>query len=244
MSKHCLEVSTLGVPRRDESLVQFDHYPGVRRIGTQRRLWRVIGANMFVLNDSGLEKHRETPERFGELSFIWPIIDRMSPEDHRQLGKTYVMAESPAPAMPWEEYEQRLREAWKELLKTASSDERAIHAFLEKHPCLLPADLFPASGHTPFRSAVFSKPKLSADATRIPDFMWIAYDSLTLYPVLIEIEAPGKRWFNSKGMPSQHFTAACAQLTQRKSWFNKPANQQVFSTLFMCLRICNGAITS
>lgn len=43
--------------------------------------------------------------------------------------------------------------------------------------------------------AVISKPKLPGLSDRQPDFMWIATDSVALYPILIEIETPQKKWF-------------------------------------------------
>lgn len=153
--------------------------------------------------------------------------------EHDWSLKTYQMAESPPPPMSWQEYEPRLRSQWNLILDQNATDERAIHSFLERHPCLLPgAFSFPPSGHYPVWSGVISRPPLSADGHLIPDFMWIAVSSSTLWPVVIEIEAPSKRWFNKGGKPTHEFIEASTQLTQWKAWFNKPANQQIFLNTF------------
>jgi hypothetical protein len=147
--------------------------------------------------------------------------------------KTYEMAKAPPPPMPWQEYEARLCAEWKRILNQHEGDERAIHTFLERHPCLLPgAYSFPPSGHYPVRSALVTRPPLSAHGQRIPDFMWIAVSSSALWPVVIEIEARKKRWFTARGTPTQRFTAASTQLAQWKAWFNKRANQQTFFNIF------------
>ena len=43
--------------------------------------------------------------------------------------------------------------------------------------------------------AVISKPKLPGLSDREPDFMWVACDSGSVYPILIELETPHKQWF-------------------------------------------------
>jgi hypothetical protein len=64
--------------------------------------------------------------------------------------------------------------------------------------------------------------------TKVPDFMWIAADSGTIYPILIEIESPRKRWFTNQGKPNFEFTQAHTQLATWKSWFDSPTNRQLF----------------
>ncbi len=136
--------------------------------------------------------------------------------------------------MKWEEYEMRLAEAWAALLASDDSrDESNLQAFLERHPCLVPgAHSFPPSGHTPFPGALVSQPRLQADGLKIPDFMWIAFDSATIYPVLVEIETPHKRWFTQDGKMHNEFTAAYNQLAQWAAWFDQAANRQVFINTF------------
>jgi hypothetical protein len=62
--------------------------------------------------------------------------------------------------------------------------------------------------------------------------MWLAADSATLYPVLIEIETPAKRWFTGRGIPTQQFTQALSQLREWRAWFSRPNNQAVFMQQF------------
>ncbi len=143
---------------------------------------------------------------------------------------TYQMAPAPPPPMQWDEYERRAKRAWRELLRSeAAKDESAIHGFLEHHPSFIPgAFSFPTSGHYPFPSAVISKPPLNALALKIPDFMWIAVSSFTLYPVLVEIENPTKRWLTKRGDQHSDLSQAQTQLAEWKAWFNRPENQAVF----------------
>lgn len=129
--------------------------------------------------------------------------------------------------MPWEQYEIRLRGEWQVLLDSARS-ESDIQRFLEQHPCLVPGSRFPMTGSFPVRAALVTQPGLLAKTRRVPDFMWLSNDSATLYPVLIEIERPGKRWFTAKGVPSAKFTQALSQLREWQVWFNEPKNQSKF----------------
>lgn len=62
--------------------------------------------------------------------------------------------------------------------------------------------------------------------------MWIASDSGTIYPVLIEIEAPSKKYFTKKGNTMAKFNQAQDQLTEWKAWFSHGNNQQLFYDLF------------
>jgi hypothetical protein len=74
-------------------------------------------------------------------------------------------------------------------------------------------------GEGPFPSAVISKPPLPSWGGKIPDFMWIASDSVTLAPVLIEIETPGKPWFTQTGQQTHELTQALNQLSDWRLWF-------------------------
>ncbi len=145
------------------------------------------------------------------------------------LEKTYKMTENPPQPMGWNEYEQKLRDVWNNLLDS-NPQEAEVQAFLEKHPCMIPgsSSMTMTSGHWPFPHAVISQPPLVGIDERIPDFMWLATSSLHFEPVLIEIERPNKKWFNSSGNPSNHFVQAHNQLAQWKAWFGRPENQMVF----------------
>lgn len=68
--------------------------------------------------------------------------------------------------------------------------------------------------------------------SKVPDFIWIACDSGTVYPVLIEIEAPAKKYFTKKGKTTEKFNQAHDQLAEWKAWFGHGNNQQLFFDLY------------
>ncbi len=149
--------------------------------------------------------------------------------------KTYEMhPHAPAP-MSWEQYSTRVSAEWSELLESqAGCDERLIHQFLAQHPCMIPGafSVTGPSGHGPFPSAVLSESPLSGNGMRIPDFIWLAKDSLNFTPVFIEIESPCKRWFTKKCEPTHDLTQAINQFAQWRAWLNRPENLAVFFEAF------------
>lgn len=132
----------------------------------------------------------------------------------------------------WDEYEYLLMQQWRMLLDSpASAEEQLLHEFLERHPSLLPGSdsVDGTSGHVPFPMAVISKPKLPGLSDRQPDFMWIATDSVNLYPILIEIETPHKKWFRgSRAEIHSDLTHAQGQLAEWRAWFNRGRNRTAF----------------
>ncbi len=144
---------------------------------------------------------------------------------------TYQIEANPPPPLSWDEYKSSVESNWTALINSpAARDEKNIQAFLEEHPCMIVGafGITFSSGHFPFPHAVISQPVLKGLNTKIPDFMWLAADSGTIYPVLIEIETPTKRWFTREGHPHSDFTQAHTQLASWKTWFNSPVNQQIF----------------
>lgn len=141
------------------------------------------------------------------------------------LQKTYQIVDGPPP-MAWDTYDVLVRQAWKALLDSGCSEERAYQEFLERHPCMVPGPfgLIGTSGHSPYPSAVITQPVLPDFTRRIPDFMWIARDSETIYPVLIEIESPSKPWFTREDKQHAKLTQARDQITEWKAWFQNPLN--------------------
>lgn len=131
-----------------------------------------------------------------------------------------------------DEYEYLLMRQWRALLDSpASAAEPLLHEFLERHPSLLPGSdsVDGTSGHLPFPMAVISKPKLPGLSDRQPDFMWIATDSDTLYPILIEIETPHKKWFyGDRAEIHSDLTHAQGQLAEWRAWFNRGPNRTAF----------------
>ncbi|MEU4226772.1 Shedu anti-phage system protein SduA domain-containing protein [Nonomuraea sp. NPDC026600] len=142
-------------------------------------------------------------------------------------------SEETAPGRPAQEvYDAAVMEQWRLLLDSPESqDERLVHAFLERHPSLLPGaySVDGDSGHSAFPSAVITRPKLPDLSDREPDFMWIASDSGSLYPILIEIETPHKKWFHGdRAEIHSAFTHAQGQLAEWRHWFNTGHNRSAF----------------
>lgn len=149
--------------------------------------------------------------------------------------KTYEMHVSPPKAMPWDEYERRVTADWSALLASEKGgDERAVHEFLVKHPCMIPGafSVTGPSGHGPFPMAVLSESPLSAVGMKIPDFIWLASDSLNFTPVFVEIESPRKRWFTKQGHPTSDLTQAMSQIAQWRDWLNSHVNVGAFFDSF------------
>jgi hypothetical protein len=125
-----------------------------------------------------------------------------------------------------------LQQRWRTLLDDpASRDEKLVHAFLERHPSLLPGpwSVDGDSGFPAFPMAVISKPKLPGLSYREPDFLWLASDSTTLYPILIEIETPHKAWFyGDRAEIHSDLTHAQGQLAEWRAWFNRGHNRTAF----------------
>ncbi|MDI6884692.1 MAG: DUF4263 domain-containing protein, partial [Hadesarchaea archaeon] len=125
------------------------------------------------------------------------------------LHHKYQTKKDAPPAMEWGEYEKLINTEWRKLL-SASNDEEKFQKFLEQYPCLLPGafGFDGRSGHMPFPGAVITKPPLPGIGPRIPDFLWIATDSDSTCPILIELESPSKQWFTNSGMQSAELTRA------------------------------------
>jgi hypothetical protein len=129
-------------------------------------------------------------------------------------------------------YFELIMQRWQALLDSPeSSDERLLQTFLERHPSLLPGSdsVDGPSGHPPFPMSVVSKPKLAGLSDREPDFMWIATDSGSIYPILIEIETPQKPWFyGERAEIHSDLTHAQGQLAEWRAWFNRGQNRTAF----------------
>lgn len=132
----------------------------------------------------------------------------------------------------WDEYADLLMQQWRALLDSPmSADEQLVHKFLERHPSMLPGSdsVDGTSGHLPFPMAVISKPKLPGLSDRQPDFMWIATNSEALYPILIEIETPHKKWFyGDRAEIHSDLTHSQGQLAEWRAWFNRGQNRTAF----------------
>ena len=146
------------------------------------------------------------------------------------LKKNYEIISDCPRAMDWESYEFETIKAYQQLLTTHKNDEAAFQRFFEENPSMMPGafGFFGESGHAPYNNILISQPKLNGVTTRIPDFLWIATDSCTIYPVFVEIERPSKRWFTNAKQPTAAFTQAQTQLAEWKAWFQNPTHQHLF----------------
>lgn len=128
-----------------------------------------------------------------------------------------------------DEYLEKVSTDWSTLLKS-NPDESLIQDFVERHPCLLPDpyNAFQRGHHGVMTGLVYSQPQLPGPRLLKPDFMYIAMDSSGIFPVLIEIETPGKKHATKSGQPSAPLTQARSQLTDWASWFDEPENQLQF----------------
>jgi hypothetical protein len=147
------------------------------------------------------------------------------------------VGELTAPGPPSEAlYDELLMAHWRALLDSpASRDERLLHRFLERHPSLLPGSnsVDGDSGHAAFPLAVITKPKLPGLSDRQPDFMWLASDSGSFYPILIEIETPDKQWFYKRSADIHgDLTHAQGQLAEWRAWFRQGHNLTTFMDMY------------
>ena len=137
--------------------------------------------------------------------------------------------------MEWEQYKKIILDEWSSLLSSQNQDDEAIfHSFFERHPCMLPRtyEVFGEGAADAWLCALISKPVLPTFTRIIPDFMWITFDSMATYAILIEIEAPGKPWSTNDGCQSQKLTKAIDQLKEWNVWFSDPLNQAQFRSYY------------
>lgn len=147
--------------------------------------------------------------------------------------RTYQLETPTAPPLTWEDYEQIVDMEWAALLRDESTGEKAVHCFLERHPCLISSGL----GHfgratAPWRMGLISQPPLPSYDRRIPDFLWLCWNSDTDQPVLVEIESPKKRWFTARGQPTAQLTQALDQIAEWKAWFGLSRNVESFRAFY------------
>ncbi|SEW31413.1 Shedu anti-phage system protein SduA domain-containing protein [[Clostridium] fimetarium] len=134
----------------------------------------------------------------------------------------------------WDEYEKITLEEYKNLLLNNSDDEKFFQTFFEENPSYVPGalELFGQSGHYPYMHTLVSQPQIGGPFRRIPDFVWLANDSLTFSPVFIEIEQPSKKMFTTAGNLTANFSQAIGQIYEWKAILNKPVNQLMLFDYF------------
>jgi hypothetical protein len=150
--------------------------------------------------------------------------------------QTYHMKTGVPAPMAWDDYHAIVDREWQVLLnRKPSPSEREVQTFLQDHPCLIPGAyclVGNQSGHCPWLCSVIAQAPLPSYNKRVPDFMWIAKDSEIDQPVLIEIEAPGKKWWREDGRPHADLTQALDQLAEWKAWFEVPHNVLAFKAFY------------
>ncbi len=152
------------------------------------------------------------------------------------MERKFELVEGP-PAWGWAEYETWLSVEWPTVLRTADPrDESAFQDFLERHPCLLPGgegtgDSF-GGHHGSWGGIAIAEPPVPGIFIKRPDFMWLTKNSEDLIPVLIEIEAPSKRWLTDKGNRTHELTHAEGQLADWRQKLDDPAVRSQFADLY------------
>ena len=141
----------------------------------------------------------------------------------------------PSP-IAWDRYRDEATKNWNELLAKDPVEER-VQKFLEENPSFVPgaAGAYNTGHHSPMGGVLYTQPELRGlGRTKVPDFMWVSKTSNVITPVLIEIEKPGKRWFNSDGVTiSQAANQARGQLHEWRSWFDRDNNRDWFSKTYL-----------
>ena len=109
-----------------------------------------------------------------------------------------------------------------------------MQRFLEENPSLVPGALGvgASTGKYPDLLGVVRQAPLPSYDKRVPDFLWLSGDSETVQPVLVEIEAPAKRWFTNSNVQSHQLTQALDQIAEWKSWFNVSHNIDAFRDFY------------
>ena len=151
------------------------------------------------------------------------------------LKKHYEIIENPPQPISWDEYSKTSYDEYLSLLQNCGDNEPVFQCFFERNPSFVPGafELFGTSGHYPFANSLIAEPELNGGLfKRIPDFIWLAQDSLFFTPILIEIECPNKKTFTSKGDPSADFYQALGQIAEWKSILSEPENVLQFYRCF------------
>lgn len=143
------------------------------------------------------------------------------------LEKKYEIVPNPPAPLSWDNYAKDSYAEYQTLLSTASNDELAFQKFFEENPSFVPGafELLGSSGHYPFSHSLISQPEICGTPfKRIPDFIWLAQDSLYFTPVLIEIERPNKKTFTEAGVQTADFSQALGQISEWKAILSEPEN--------------------
>ena len=150
------------------------------------------------------------------------------------LVKQYDIAPNAPKAIDMGEYIIKRDLDYIALLEAEANNERSFQVFLEENPAYVPGafEVFGLSGHYPYMNCLITQPRISDTHLRIPDFMWLANDSLSFCPVLIEIETPSKEQFRKDEINRFEFTQAYNQIIEWKSILSTISGQESFYERF------------
>lgn len=141
----------------------------------------------------------------------------------------------PGGPMEWSAYGDLLSADWRSFLNSSNQrDESLFQEYLEQRPALLPDPYIAfGGGHNGLHlGGVVTQPELPGLRPKRPDFMMLAFDSANVWALLIEIEAPAKKWFNKNATPTADLTQALDQIRQWKQWMDEPGNKAEFRRLY------------
>lgn len=145
------------------------------------------------------------------------------------LEPTFEWAKDAPPKMDWATYVDLAQAEFESLLKDHPDDEKRMQKFLEQNPCYLPPQ---RAFHGGWPHMVVTQPRLAGYSGHVPDFMIVEQDSRSICAVLVEIEAPGKKWSTQKGLKSRELEQAEAQLAHWRAWFADGDNPIKFAREF------------
>ncbi|WP_047247359.1 Shedu anti-phage system protein SduA domain-containing protein [Maribacter thermophilus] len=142
---------------------------------------------------------------------------------------TYEFTKNAPKTLSNEEYISKAEKEFQYLLHNSSHDETTFQKFFERNPCFMPGardefSILGQSGHNPHLNCLITQPQITGLIKRVPDFMWLANDSVYFSPIIIEIEAPSKKYFKKDGNPTSHFSQARNQLEEWQTILKRPEN--------------------
>lgn len=143
--------------------------------------------------------------------------------------KKYTIINNAPKPIKWEDYEKWVINEYQKLLNL-NINEKIYQNFFEENPCYIPGayEIFGESGHAPYMDCLISQPFLNCGIKRKPDFMWLAKDSLSFCPVIIEIEKPSKKQFRKDMINCSDFTQSMNQIIEWKTILNDSRGRQEF----------------
>jgi len=149
-----------------------------------------------------------------------------------------------------EDYYNKVKEDFKQIIgeekRAQTYNEKKIHDFIDKNPtCLLSLVMNnQVDGYSIYGSSIFSKISIGSWEKRVPDFIIITYNSVSITFNLIEIEAPNRKIFTEQNDFTADFNHSLTQLEDWKRLFTNNSNgmeKKMVIDCFSDMGIHNGA---